>query len=163
MKPRITLHTSRPAAAQTFVDLYRELPAAAEQLGELGGRRDELKRYLDSIVAIASPQVDGTGVNLNVPTVGPGFAQLQTLLADAADAAMESTRHKKRMHLFKFVTLAMLLYADDNKHLPPAVIRDKIGQPLLSCAWRYCPTSSKARCTSNSISTNRGTARTTAR
>jgi hypothetical protein len=133
-KPRITLEATDPAAAQTFVELYRALPAAAEQFPELGERRHELKRYLDSILEIAPAQIDGHRVTLSLPGKGPQLAEFRSLLDRAKNAAMESTRRRERMQIVKRIILAMHNYADVQKNLPPAAIRDEEGRPLLS--WR---------------------------
>jgi hypothetical protein len=71
---------------------------------------------------------------MRLPTGEDDLAKLGDLTKQATDAALESTRQRRRMQQFKEMALATHNYADVNKHLPPAAIRGKEGQSLLS--WR---------------------------
>jgi hypothetical protein len=132
--PRIIIHTTDRASAQTFVDLYHALPAAVEQITELGEQRHELKRYLETMVALLSAQIDDTRVTLSLSPAPPQLENLGTMLAGLTNKALASSRNGERMDRFRQLLLAMLNYSDVNKHLPPAAICDKNGRPLLS--WR---------------------------
>ncbi len=134
-KPRLALRASDSQAAETSVSVLRALPAAAEQLRDLGERRHELKRQLEMILDALPPKQDGERVAITLPTDEAQLAMLQPLFAGAADAALESSRRRERMNQFKQLGIAMQNYYDVNKHLPAsAAIRDKEGRPLLS--WR---------------------------
>ena len=134
VNPRIILQTTDPESAQTFVDLYRALPAAIDQITELGDDRAEAKRYAEMITGLIPPQIDGPRVTLRLSTAPPQMENLRALFSGLTDKALESSRRNKRMNQFKELAIAMLNYADVNKHLPPAAICDKEGRPLLS--WR---------------------------
>jgi hypothetical protein len=131
---RLTMQATDRESAELFVELLRALPAASGELTELGPRRQELSRVLQTIVGAVPTRVDGPRVVMTLPTDDARIAKLRGLISDAGDAAMESARRHERMQQFKQLALAMHNYADRNKHLPPAAIRDENGHPLLS--WR---------------------------
>ncbi len=133
-RPRLALQTTDPQAAESFVELLRNLPQVAEPMTALGDRRHELKKYLQPIVDALPPQIDGTHVRIRFPTKESEIAALRALTSRATDAALESSRRNRRMNQFKQLDIAMQNYHDVNKHLPPAAICDKDGKPLLS--WR---------------------------
>jgi len=89
---------------------------------------------IQTIVDTAPPRVEGTRVVMQLSSDESQIAKLQGLVGDATNAAMESTYRNHRMQQFKQMAIAMHVYADKYKHLPPPAIRDKDGNPLLS--WR---------------------------
>lgn len=130
----LVMQATDAASAALFAQLLHALPNASEQFTEIGNKRHDLKRYLQAIVEAVPPEVDGTRVVMQLPTDESRLAELKGVMNEATDAALESTRRRQRMDQFKQLALAMLTYADANKHLPPPSIRDANGRPLLS--WR---------------------------
>src|SRR3972149_4277670 len=121
-------------SAQLFVELLSALPAASEQLTELGDKRHELKEVLETIVTAVSPRADGTRAIMSFPSDDAQLARLRVLFGQATDEALEASRRQQRVRQFKQMAIAIHVYADAQKHLPPPAIRDKEGKPLLS--WR---------------------------
>lgn len=133
-RPRLALQATDPQAAETFVNLLSSLPAASDQFTELGPRREELKLYLQMILAAMPPRIDGTRVNIGFPTKEEEIAASRDIVSRAADAILESGRRQQRMKQFKQLAIVMHNYHDVYKHFPPAAICDAAGRPLLS--WR---------------------------
>jgi hypothetical protein len=130
----LVLQAADAESAQLFADLLRAFPTASEQFAETAPKAQKLHRVLETIVATASPRVDGSRVVMSLPGDAAQQAKLRELIAEVSDVTLESSRRQRRMQQFKHMALAMMNYYDANKQLPPAAIRDENGRPLLS--WR---------------------------
>jgi hypothetical protein len=134
-RPTFALEASDAESAQTFVELWNNLPTAFEPMTELGERRHEVKAYLQPIVEQVRPRIEGTRAIIDFDASDAQLKAFRKALKDAAHAMTESNRRHRRFQQFKEMTIAMINFHDTQKHLPAAAeIRDKDGKPLLS--WR---------------------------
>lgn len=132
--PHIVLQAQDAEAAEVFGKLWHDLPTA---VAALDGHNDAHRRAnasLQILVDALPAKVEGTRASLVFPTEGDELSKLRKLVAQAADASMQSTYMERRLKQFKNIALAMLNYESANKSLPPSAIRDSDGRPLLS--WR---------------------------
>jgi hypothetical protein len=134
VRPRVALQAKDSESAELFARWWRDLPTAVTQFGGNENSRQLAKGYAQRLVDSLPAKVEGTRAVVELPTDENQIAKLRSMLAEAIDKSMESSRRKQRMNQFKQLALAIHNYADVNKHLPPAAICDKNGQPLLS--WR---------------------------
>lgn len=134
LNPKLALQTKDPEAAEIFAKLWRDMPAATAEFGDPSESSRMVQGYAQLLVTMLPAKVDGTRVNIGFPSEASQFAQLGSMVSDAADKSMESSRRVKRINSLRQLILAMFNYESANKHLPPAAICDKDGKPLLS--WR---------------------------
>jgi hypothetical protein len=104
---KLVMQATDAASAKLFAQLLHALPNASEQFTEIGNKRHDLKRYLQAIVEVVPPEVDGTRVVMQLPTDESRIAKLKGLMSEATGAALESTRRRQRMDQFKHMALAM--------------------------------------------------------
>ena len=134
VKPQVVLVAKDAEAAEIFAKLWRELPVATTQFGGNEKSRQEARGYAQLLVDSLPAKVDGTRVVISLPSDNAQLAKLKSMIDLATNRSMESTRTRERMNQFKQMALAMHIYNDQYKHLPPAAIYGKDGKPLLS--WR---------------------------
>lgn len=131
----LSLRTTDPAAAETALKLWRDLPAVVELVrGNRGQLDQKMKQKVESLLAAFSPRVEGNDVVVELPADDERLANLTKLALDVMHMGMESAWHRERMQKFKQLALAMHNLAAPHKRLPSSAIRDDDGRPLLS--WR---------------------------
>jgi hypothetical protein len=134
ISPKLTLQAKDAEAAELFAKMWHDLPIATTQFGGNEQSNRQAKGYAQLLVDTFPAKVLGTRVQIGFPTEVSQIAQIGSMFSEAADKSMEASRRNQRMRQFKELTIAMNNYYDVNRHLPPAAICDKDGNPLLS--WR---------------------------
>jgi hypothetical protein len=133
-RPRLALQAKDAEAAELFAKLWQDLPTAVTEFGGNEASRNDAKRYAQQLVDTLPAKVEGPRVTMDLSIGDTQAAKLQAMFAEATGQTMESSRRRQRMNNFKQLALAMHLYADQQKHLPPAAISGQDGKPLLG--WR---------------------------
>lgn len=133
-RPRVVLQARDHDAAEVFAKLWRGLP---EAVTEYGGNEQSItmaKGFAQLLVGALPAKVDGTRVEITIPTSANELGKLSSIGTQVATKSMERQHQMDRMNKFKMIMIAMWNFESANKHLPPAAICDKNGKPLLS--WR---------------------------
>src|SRR4051794_15304748 len=132
--PRIALQAKDPDAAEVFAKLWRNLPTETTEFGGNQKAQEQVKGYAQLLVDSLPAQLEGTRVEIRVPTDESHISKLSAMFAEATKAGTESTIRRRRFDQFKTIAIAMSNYESAKKRLPAAAIYDKAGKPLLS--WR---------------------------